>query len=54
MTDFEQIICAMLIVVYGVVFYLAGKGDLLTLIPKMLLDKAKELEEKMKEDEREK
>ena len=40
----------MLVIGYGTICYLAGKGDLLNLIPLMLQEKLKELEEKLKED----
>ena len=42
---------AILVLTYGVICYLAGKGDLLNVIVLMLQDKTKELENKMKESE---
>ena len=50
MSDFEQISCGILILVYGVTCYLAGKGDLLTLIPMMLADKMKQIEKDGEDD----
>lgn len=46
-------VCAycVLIIGYGAICYLAGKGDMLNLIPKMLLEKAKDIEKKLQEDE---
>lgn len=39
---------AMLVLSYGVICYLAGKGDLLNVVVLMLQDKVKELEDKNK------
>lgn len=47
---FETIAYCILILVYGAVCYMAGKGDLLNLIPKMLLQKAKEIEESLTQE----
>lgn len=44
MSDLEQVLECILIVVYGVMFYIAGKSDLLTLIPKMLQERFEESE----------
>lgn len=48
MAELEMIAMCILIPAYGVLCYIAGKGDILSLIPKMLLEKANELEEKQK------
>lgn len=45
----EEIGGAILILVYGVVCYLSGKGDLLTLIPKMLQNRLEEIEKEIGE-----
>lgn len=41
---FEEILCAILILAYGVICYLAGKGNLMELIPLILKEKAIQLE----------
>lgn len=41
----EDILTAILIIVFAVVVYVAGKGNLIELIPLMLLEKAEELKE---------
>ena len=46
----EMIAYIVLVVGYGAICYIAGKGDVLNLIPLMLLEKAKELKERLKED----
>ena len=51
MSDFETILTIVLLIVYGITFYLAGRGNLLELIPKMLQEKLKEIEENIKDDE---
>lgn len=53
MSEIDTIFICIVILAYGVVCYLMGKGDLLNLIPKMLLAKAKEYEEELKESEEE-
>lgn len=50
MEVFETIVYCILILSYGVVCYMAGKGDLLNLIPKILLEKAKEIEESLAQE----
>lgn len=43
MTEFEMVAYIILVLCYGGICYTAGKGDLLNLIPEMLLEKAKEI-----------
>ena len=45
----EDIGAAMLVLVYGVVCYLAGKGDLLNLIPKMIQNNLEKVEKEINE-----
>lgn len=49
MNDIEFLLIPILILAYGVVCYICGKGDLLNVIALMLKDKAKELEKRLKE-----
>lgn len=49
MNDIEILLIPILIVGYGAICYICGKGDLLNVIALMLRDKAKELEERLKE-----
>lgn len=49
MNDIELLLIFILILAYGVVFYICGKGDLFNVIALMLQDKAKELEERLKD-----
>lgn len=49
MNAFELAIMPFLVIVYGVVCYICGKGDLLNVVALMLQDKTKELEERLKE-----
>ena len=51
MSTFELAIMPFLAIVYGVVCYICGKGDLLNVIALMLQDKAKELEQKLKDND---
>lgn len=51
MTEFETIVCCILIPAFGAICYMAGKGDLLNLIPKMLLERSKEIDELQKAEE---
>lgn len=44
--DFEQVLLGFLILVFGVIFYLAGKADFFTLVPKIFLDRLEELNKK--------
>ena len=48
MTEFETVGMCILVVVYGFVFYMAGKAKLLDLVVLMIQDKTKELQEKLK------
>ena len=48
MTEFETIGMCILVVVYGCVFYMAGKAKLLDLVVLMIQDKTNELLEKIK------
>ena len=48
MTEFETVGMCILIIVYGCVFYMAGKAKLLDLVVLMIQDKTKELQEKLK------
>ena len=49
MNNIEILLVPVLIIVYGVVCYICGKGDLLNVISLMLQDRAKDLEERLKE-----
>lgn len=49
MNDLKILLTPILILAYGVVCYICGKGDLLNVIALMLQDRAKELEKKTKE-----
>ena len=53
MSDFETIAMCILILVYGIVFYIAGRIDFLGLVLKMIEAKTKELEEENKNDDME-
>ena len=53
MTEFETVGMCILIIVYGCVFYMAGKSNLLDLVVAMIQNATKELEEKLKEDDEE-
>ena len=53
MTEFETIGMCILIVVYGCVFYMAGRANLLDLVVLMIQDKTKELQERLKDDNEE-
>ena len=48
MTEFETIGMCILIVVYGFVFYAAGRANLLDLVVLMIQCKTKELQERLK------
>ena len=48
MTEFENVVIGVLIVIYVCVFYMAGKANLLDLIVLMIQDKAKELQDRLK------
>lgn len=53
MSDFETVIISILIVVYGCVFYMAGKANLLDWVAKRVQIATKELEERLKDDNEE-
>lgn len=53
MTEFETIGTCILIIVYGCVFYMAGRSNLLDLVVLMIQNATKELEERLKEDDEE-
>lgn len=53
MTEFETIGMCILVVVYGFVFYMAGKANLLDLVVLMIQDKTKELQERIKDHDKE-
>ena len=48
MTELETVGMCILIVVYGCVFYMAGRANLLDFVMLMIQDKTKELQEKLK------
>ncbi len=47
MTELDVVLYCVLVLSYGAVCYMAGKGDILNLVPQMLLEKAKEIEKKL-------
>lgn len=49
MNNIEILLVPILIVGYGAICYICGKGDLLNVIALMLQERAKELEERLKE-----
>lgn len=49
MNNIEILLVPILIVCYGAICYMCGKGNLLNILALMLQDKAKELEEKLKD-----
>ena len=51
MSENEALITAVLIVGYSAICYMCGKGDLLNVISLALQDKARELEEKLKDND---
>lgn len=53
MTEFETVGMCILIVAYGCVFYMAGKAKLLDLVVLMIQDKTKELQERLKDYDKE-
>ena len=53
MTEFETIGMCILVVVYGFVFYVAGRANLLDLVMLMIQDKTKELQERLKGHDKE-
>lgn len=50
MTEFETILMCFIIPMFAVLCYIAGKGDVLTLILMMMEEKTKEINERNKED----
>lgn len=53
MAALEMVAYCILVIGYGAICYMCGKGDLLNLILLMLLQKAKEIEEAMKDEDAE-
>lgn len=53
MTELETIGMCILIIVYGCVFYMAGRANLLDLVVAMIQNATKELEEKLKDNNEE-
>ena len=53
MTEFETIGMCILVVVYGCVFYMAGRANLLDLVMLMIQDKTKELQDRLKDYDKE-
>ena len=53
MTEFETIGMCILVVVYGCVFYMAGRSNLLYLVVLMIQEKTKELQERLKDHDKE-
>ena len=53
MTELETVVMCILIIVYGFVFYMAGRANLLDLVVAMIQNATKELEERLKEDDEE-
>ena len=53
MTEFETVGMCILIVAYGCVFYMAGKAKLLDLVVLMIQEKTKELQERIKDHDKE-
>lgn len=53
MNETQILLIPILIVGYGAICYMCGKGDLLNVVALTLQDKAKELEENLKGDDKE-
>lgn len=53
MTELETVGMCILVVVYGFVFYAAGRANLLDLVMLMIQDKTKELQERLKDHDKE-
>ena len=53
MTEFETIGMCILVVVYGCVFYMAVRSNLLDLVVLMIQEKTKELQERLKDHDKE-
>ena len=52
MTEFETVGMCILVVVYGFVFYVAGRANLLDLVMLMIQEKTKELQERLKDHDK--
>ena len=50
MTELETIGMCILIIVYGCVFYMAGRANLLDLVVAMIQNATKELQKRLKDD----
>lgn len=53
MTELETVGMCILIIVYGCVFYMAGRANLLDLVMLMIQEKTKELQERLKDHDKE-
>ena len=53
MTEVETVGMCILVVVYGFVFYMAGKAKLLDLVVLMIQEKTKKLQERLKDHDKE-
>ena len=53
MTEFENIGMCILIIIYGFVFYMAGRANLIDLVMLMIQDKIKELQDRIKDHDKE-
>ena len=53
MTEFETVGMCILIIVYGCVFYMAGRANLLDLVMLIIQDKTKKLQERIKDYDKE-
>ena len=53
MTEFETIVMCILVVIYGFVFYVAGRANFLDLVMLMIQNKTKELQERLKDHDKE-
>ena len=51
MTDFETVLFMMLIPLYGVMFYIAGRMNLLELLLNILEEKAKEINNRQSDED---
>ena len=53
MTELETVGMCILIIVYGCVFYMAGRANLLGLVMLIIQDKTKKLQERLKDYDKE-
>ena len=53
MTELETVGMCILIIVYGCVFYMAGRANLLDLIMLIIQDKTNKLQERLKDHDKE-